>query len=60
MRATTRKRIAIVKLTEWELEQIVTFLGSLEYNNDHRADNSYFKSAIKKLRAAKDEFVRRT
>lgn len=59
-RATTRKRIASVKFTEWELEEILRCLGSFEYDNHPQVDNSDFKSAIKKLRTAKDLFIRHT
>jgi hypothetical protein len=59
-RATTRKRIATVKLTEREIREILLTLADLEYKQDPRAASENYKSAFEKLRKAGMEFIRQT
>lgn len=59
-KATTRKKIATVQLTESELILIGEILASLEYNEDARAQSALYVMLRDKIRTAKAEFLKYT
>lgn len=58
--ATTRKKIATVKLTEPELQLLVQVLGEFTYNQDLRADTDTFRLVYNKVYEAQRLFTRYT
>lgn len=59
-KATTRNKIAVIKLTESEVGLLREFLGGLEYKDDARTKSALYAQLRGKIEAGYNHFMKYT